>query len=174
MRWLLLLLVLLTAPSVRADPVTLFEGGFQAELPVVFRAWDQAAIDKLFEGSRSRPAAVFATPDGETRVSLTHATSPLLAADLDQTRQVLHSKVESESQVRWVRDEMITLNGSPWFRLDYDLVEADKREIVMGTSLRGTLLFLVVSTPLESLEMMEPELASLLDSMRLDQEPGAP
>lgn len=169
MRLLTLLTALLLALPCWGEPATLFEGGLQVEVPAVFRALDQAAIDEIFAASRSKPSLLFATPDAETRISLTYTESLLTPDELDETRTVLKSKMESGAQVTWLRDEMITLAGSPWFRLDYELKSEGKREIIMGTVLRNRLLFLIVATPLEDWELMGPEIEMFTSSLRLDQ-----
>ena len=169
MRRLVFLAFLLLTPRLLAAPMTFFEGSLEVEVPAIFRALDDAAIDSMFAGARSKPAVVLATPDSETRISMTHADAPLGPEDLEDTRASLKARIDSQAKIAWLRDEMVTLNGSPWFRLDYDMDSgADiKREIILGTSLRGRLLFVVVATPVDDQELLNGDLQTLIDSLRL-------
>jgi hypothetical protein len=172
---LLLIALLFLFTSALAEPTAFFEGSLQVEVPESLRALDQPAIDAMFAGAKSQPGVVLATPDSETRVSITHAAAPLTVEELEDTKAALKARVDGQaSDITWVRDEMVTLNGTPWFRLDYDLgaTEEAKRETILGTSLDGRLLFMVIATPLEDLELMQEELQSLIGSLRLTQITG--
>jgi hypothetical protein len=173
MRLLPLLALLLLSVPAFADPIVLFDGGLRLEAPALFRSLDPASIDKMFASSRSRPAAVLATPDSETRVSVTYAEAPLLAEDLEETRAALHRKMDAQASITWLRDEMVSLHGSPWFRQDYQMEENGqaRRETILGTSLRGRLLFVVISGPAEAYELIEPDLQSVIDSLQLEAAP---
>lgn len=166
MRRLLFLLLILVSPGY-ADPSIFFDGALQAEVPATFRSLDEAAIEQMFSGARTKPGVVLATPDSETRISMTHAQAPLIPEELEATKASLKARVDSGVPVRWERDEMVTLNGTAWFRLDYDLVQENKREVILGTSLRGRLLFLVAATPLADLELLEGDLQTLFESLKV-------
>ena len=167
MRSLLPILLLLFSVPALCAPSSFFDGALEVEVPAVFRAMDQAAIDQMFSGARAKPEVVLATPDSETRISMTHASAPLGPADLEATKDSLKARVDGGAPVQWARDEMVTLNGQPWFRLDYDLSQEKKREIILGTSMQGRLLFLVIATPGDDLELLEGDLESLIASLKV-------
>lgn len=166
MRSCLLALLFLLLPAA-AEPTSFLDGVLSLEVPGSFRALDQSAIDEMFAGASSRPGAVLATPDSETRISLTHTQASLSQGELEQIKETLKSRMDQSTV--WVRDEMLLINGAPWFRLDYEVGSgaAARREIIVGTSARERLLFLVIATPAEDREMLENELQSLIGSLRL-------
>ncbi len=167
MRKLLVLAFLLLSSPLWAAPTAFFDGALQAELPPLLRVLDDAAIDQMFATANSRPGAVLATPDSETRVSLNYTQAVLDAASLEATKNSLKSRIDGQEGVTWLRDEMLELNGHSWFRLDYQLASEPKREIVLGTSANNRLLFLVIATPADDPELIEGELQALIDSLEV-------
>lgn len=161
-----LLLILLSIPALCA-PSSFFAGALEVEVPAVFRALDQVAIDQMFSGVRAKPEVVLATPDSETRISMAHASAPLDTADLEATKNSFRARVDGGAPVTWARDEMVTLNGQPWFRLDYDLSQEKKREIILGTSMQGRLLFIAIATPRDDLELLQGDLESMIASLKV-------
>lgn len=166
---LLLLLLLTSASSVHAEPSRFFDGTLEMEVPSLFRPLDEAALEQMFAKARTRPAVVLATPDSQTRVSMTYAETPLAVEALESTMQSLKTRMDSQEGLSWVSNEMVILHGHPWFRLDYDLTAASgsKREVIIGTSLHGRLLFLVMATPKDDQEMVEAEFQTMIESLRL-------
>lgn len=173
MRKLLLLAVFLLSTPLWAAPTSFFEGALQAELPPLLRVLDDDAVDQMFATANSRPGAVLATPDSETRVSLNYTGTPLTLDLVEPTKDSLKTRIGSQEGVTWLRDEMVSLNGHPWFRLDYQLASEPKREIVLGTSARNKLLFLVIATPADDQELIGGELQSLIESLTVTASPDA-
>lgn len=172
MRKLFLLVFLLLTTPLWAAPTSFFDGALKAELPGLLRRLDEAAIDQMFSGASSRPGAVLATPDSETRVSLNYTEAELDTDLLEPTKNSLKSRIDAQDGVNWLRDEMISLNGHPWFRLDYQLASEPKREIVLGTSARNRLLFLVIATPADDPELLDGDLQKLIDSLEVSSAPS--
>ncbi len=163
----ILLLALLLWGPVLAEPHALFENTLTVEVPAVFRSLDQDSIAEMFASSATMPQVVFATPDAETRIAFTYLATPFTPEELEPTRAELTTSME-KAQVVWHKNEIVVLGEKPWFRLDYDLPakQPPTREILLGTSLRGQLLFLMIATPSDDLELLGPELEGLVESLR--------
>lgn len=154
--------------SAWAEPALFFGGALRAELPTdLLRQLDDDAVQTMFASSVNPPGVVLVTPDAETRISMTHTSTPITLEDLDDIRLHLRQRTEATTEVRWVRDEMIQMRQQPWFRLDYDLTNPaiGRREILMGTALRGQLFYLVVALPLDDLEFQKEDIESFLGSL---------
>jgi hypothetical protein len=164
---LLAWLFLVLGCAALAEPVTLLEGVLTLELPPSFRRLDQAAIEKMFAGSGSVPGVVLVTADSASRLSITHTQSRLAPEELESTKSEL--KAQLGGAMRWIKDEVVTLNGVPWFRLDFEPDGGPSREIIMGTSARNRLLFLVVSTSTDELDLVEEELEAMIASLQIQE-----
>lgn len=162
----LLVMVVLLVPAL-AEPHALFEKTLSVEVPAAFRPLDQESVAEMFASSATLPQVVFATPDSDTRVAFTYLALPFPPEELEPTRAELTASME-KAQVVWHKNEIVILGAKPWFRLDYDLPakQPPTREILLGTSLRGQLLFLMIATPSEDLELLGPDLEALVTSLR--------
>ena len=161
------LLSLLLLTPVSAEPQALFEGSLTLDVPASLRRLDAESIAEMFASSPRLPQVVFVTPDSETRVAFTYLSTPFSPEEIEPTRSELATSLDAQAGIVWHKNEVVTLGGKPWFRLDYDLPRQTlTREILLGTSLNGQLLFLMVATPVADLELMAPELETLLESLR--------
>jgi hypothetical protein len=159
--------ILLALPAL-AEPTSLLDGAISLEVPASFRVLDHESIEDMFAAASPRPGAVLATPDTETRISFTHHQGSLSEDDLETIMQALHARLGD--RVTWLRDEMLTINGTRWFRVDYDVGSGPgaKRETILGASVRYRLLFLVVTSPLEDHEFLSEELEAMLNSLQVN------
>ncbi len=168
LRILLGALLLLTTP-ILARPL-LLDGSLEAEIPAAFRPLDQAIVNELSAELSTKPVLVLATPDTQTRISVTHSRTSLNFEELDELKEAFKEQVSEQSNVtRWLRDESLTIHGHPWFRLDYEITRNSgvKREIVLATSLHHRLLYLVISAPNDDQDMLTVELQPFIDSLRV-------
>ncbi len=163
----LLATAMLLSP-VWAEPQSLYEGALKLDVPSVFQSLPEESIEAMFSTSAHRPQVVYATPDAETRVALTYLSTPFTAEDVEPTRVELTSSMEQKAEVAWHRNEVVVLNDRAWFRMDYDLSakQPPTREILLGTSLRGKLLFVMIATPATDLELLGSDLEALIASLQ--------
>lgn len=163
----MLFLVLFCLTAVQAEPRLLFEQSLAVEVSELFHELEPAEIARMFSSSKTLPQVVYATPDAATRVAFTLLETPFSLEEVDPTRLALAASLEARDRVV-TRSQLLEIHGLPWFRLEYDspVSEQPTREILLGSSLRGQLLFVMIATPVADLELMEPELEALIASLR--------
>lgn len=167
-RLFFLIFTLLLSPAL-GEPSRFFENRLEVEVPSILRSLDEEAIEEMFATARTRPGVVLATPDSETRISMTYAGVPLDVDSLEPTMQSLKARMDEQPGLKWVGNGMLTLQGQPWFRLDYEVPgeSGDKHEIILGTSIEGSLLFIVMAIPKDDLPLIGEELQQMIDSLKV-------
>lgn len=162
-----LTIALLCLTPLRAEPRLLFEQTLAVEISELFHQLEPDEIGRMFSSSKTLPQVVYATPDAATRVAFTLLETPFSSQEVDPTRVALAASLEARERVV-TRSQLLEIHGVPWFRLEYDSPDREEptREILLGSSLRGQLLFVMIATPVADLELMESELEALIASLR--------
>jgi hypothetical protein len=153
---LVVALVLLGPVSASAQTANLetrrvLDGKVTLLLPVAFEVMGNDMLSIKYPAER-RPTLVFTNPDGSVNVALNHTQNRAgpddIPALLDAVTGMFRNLYPS---ARWYRSEVVQIGGRRFFLLDLrtPAIDTEIRNLMVGTSLDGRLLFITFNVTRE-------------------------
>lgn len=155
------LLMAQSAPAQNLKSVSLFEGRVKFAVPPGFHAMSKSEIPRKFPNVRL-PKHVWANDSRATvTIVVTHAAAKLPPARLGEFKGFME-KMLSQSQrgIKWIKREMIVINGTRWVHLEFTSQAIDTRihNDMLFTSFRNQMLSFNFNSTVAQWKKVEPEL----------------
>jgi hypothetical protein len=164
-------ILIFSIPCFAGEQVILFDGRLSFELPDGFSTMPKDIAKIKYPMETHRPKYIYSNSKASTSIAVNLTeNSSLQSQQLAEFKTFMEQTlVRMTPGLKWVKKEIITLNGTEWARLEFmsNAIDTDIHNIMLMTSFQGKPLMLNFNSTKEEFASVEKGLSDSIRSIKI-------